>query len=107
MREVMGPLPREEKRCPLDVKTEEEADCGDYVRRYLTYASEPGSRVPAYLLIPNSALNKKLSSASATVRMTNTPSNWPDAATFAWLRPIRCWPTTIPTSRRSGIRAAR
>ena len=59
MREVMGPLPREEKRCPLDVKTEEEADCGDYVRRYLTYASEPGSRVPAYLLIPNSALNKK------------------------------------------------
>jgi len=59
MQEVMGPLPGREKRCPLDVKVEEEVDCGDYVRRFLTYASEPGSRVPAYLLIPKSALNRK------------------------------------------------
>jgi len=34
----------------------EEADLGDYVRRFLTYQSEPGSRVPAYLLIPKAAL---------------------------------------------------
>src|SRR5882762_3896822 len=59
MQEVMGPLPGKEKRCPLDVKVEEEVDCGDYIRRFLTYASEPGSRVPAYLLIPKSALNRK------------------------------------------------
>ncbi|PYJ85204.1 MAG: alpha/beta hydrolase [Verrucomicrobia bacterium] len=59
MQEVMGPLPGKEKRCPLDVKVEEEVDCGDYVRRFLTYASEPGSRAPAYLLIPKSALNSK------------------------------------------------
>ena len=59
MQEVMGPLPGKEKRCPLDVKVDEEVDCGDYVRRFLTYASEPGSRVPAYLLIPKSALNRK------------------------------------------------
>lgn len=59
MQEIMGPLPGKGKRCPLDVKIEEEVDCGDYVRRFLTYASEPGSRVPAYLLVPKLVLNKK------------------------------------------------
>ncbi|OWK34480.1 hypothetical protein FRUB_10451 [Fimbriiglobus ruber] len=53
---VMGKLPGPEKRCPLDPKTEEEVDCGKYVRRLITYASEPGSRVPAYLLIPKDVL---------------------------------------------------
>ena len=43
---VMGKLPGKEKRCPLDPKIEEEVDCGSYVRRFVTYASEPGSRVP-------------------------------------------------------------
>jgi hypothetical protein len=56
MQHVMGPLPGREKRCPLDVRTEEEADCGSYVRRLIRYASEPGSLVPAYLLIPKDAL---------------------------------------------------
>lgn len=56
MRTVMGPLPGAEKRCPLEPKTEEEVDCGSYVRRLVTYASEPGSRVPAYLLVPKTAL---------------------------------------------------
>src|SRR5216117_3515955 len=52
MQKIMGPMPGKEKRVPLDVKTQEEVDCGDYVRRQISYASEPGSRVPAYLLIP-------------------------------------------------------
>src|SRR5262245_4140593 len=59
MEEIMGPLPGKEKRCPLEVKVEEEVDCGSYLRRFLTYQSEPGSRVPAYLLIPKEALRKK------------------------------------------------
>jgi hypothetical protein len=59
MQEVMGPMPGREKRCPLDVKIEEEVDCGTYFRRLVTYASEPGSRVPAYLLIPKTALAGK------------------------------------------------
>ena len=59
MMEVMGPLPGKDKGCPLDPKIEEEVDCGDYVRRFLTYASEPGARVPAYLLIPKSVLYAK------------------------------------------------
>jgi hypothetical protein len=56
MQLVMGRLPGSEKRCPLDVKVEEEVDCGSYVRRSITYSSEPGSRVPAYLLIPKRVL---------------------------------------------------
>ena len=56
MQLVMGRLPGREKRCPLDVKVEEEVDCGSYVRRSITYSSEPGSRVPAYLLIPKQVL---------------------------------------------------
>ena len=54
---VMGKLPGKEKRCPLDMKIEEDVDCGSYVRRLVTYSSEPGSRVPAYLCIPKSVLD--------------------------------------------------
>ena len=59
MEAIMGKLPGPEKRCPLDPKTEEEVDCGKYVRRLITYASEPGSRVPAYLLVPKEVLAGK------------------------------------------------
>ncbi len=56
MEAVMGKLPGDKKRCALDVKVDEEVDCGKYVRRLITYASEPGCRVPAYLLIPKDVL---------------------------------------------------
>jgi dienelactone hydrolase len=56
MQAVMGKLPGEEKRCALDVKVDEELDCGSYFRRRISYASEPGCRVPAYLLIPKTLL---------------------------------------------------
>ncbi len=56
MQKVMGPLPDDAKRCPLDPEMTEEVDCGEYVRRMITYASEPGSRVPAYLLVPKRVL---------------------------------------------------
>jgi hypothetical protein len=59
MQEIMGPLPGKSQRGPLDVKTEEEVDCGEYVRRFVTYASGPGSRVPAFLLIPRAVLEGK------------------------------------------------
>ena len=52
MESFMGPYPGKEKRCPLDMKVVEEADCGTYVRRLISYASEPGSRTPAYLCVP-------------------------------------------------------
>ena len=52
MQSVMGPLPGKEKRCPLEPRVEEESDTGAYIRRLISYAAEPGGRVPAYLLIP-------------------------------------------------------
>jgi dienelactone hydrolase len=59
MQEVMGPFPGPEKRGELDARVEEEVDCGPYIRRFLTYQSEPGSRVPAYLLIPKTVLENQ------------------------------------------------
>src|SRR6185436_473471 len=60
MQEIMGPLPGREKRCPLEMKIESEVDSGSYVRRFITYASEPGSRVPAFLLVPKRALSGRV-----------------------------------------------
>jgi len=57
MQTVMGKLPGDEKRCPFEVQVHEEIDGGTYVRRLITYQSEPGSRVPAYLCIPKALLD--------------------------------------------------
>ncbi len=54
--QIAGLLPGREKHCALDVRVEERTDCGTYERQLITYASEPGSRVPAYLLVPKAAL---------------------------------------------------
>ena len=59
MQEVMGELPGKERRVDLDVQVEEETDAGSYVRRLITYQSEPGSRTPAYLCIPKEVLAGK------------------------------------------------
>jgi dienelactone hydrolase len=53
---IAGDLPGPEKRCPLEVKVEGEVDCGSYLRRQISYQSEPGCRVPAYLCIPKQLL---------------------------------------------------
>jgi hypothetical protein len=51
----------------LDVKVQEEVDVGLYVRRLITYQSEPGSRTPAYLCIPNAVLSGAVSEAPAVL----------------------------------------
>jgi len=55
MTEVMGPLPGDERRSPLDVQVLEEVDCGTYTRKKINYQSEPGSTTSAYLLVPEKA----------------------------------------------------
>lgn len=55
--QVAGPLPGPELRCPLEPQVIEETDCGSYVRRLITYTSQPGGQVPAYLCIPKAALS--------------------------------------------------
>ena len=52
MSRAMGMLPEPGQRVALDVKTESEEDGGKYVRRRISFATEPGDRVPALLLIP-------------------------------------------------------
>ncbi|MCS7224125.1 MAG: prolyl oligopeptidase family serine peptidase [Armatimonadetes bacterium] len=52
MQKVMGPLPDESKRVPLDPSVEEEVEDGSFIRRKISYCSEPNDRTPAYLLIP-------------------------------------------------------
>ncbi len=52
MEQVMGKLPGPDRRCDLDIKVEDSAEESDHTRLLLTYQSEPGARVPAYLLLP-------------------------------------------------------
>jgi dienelactone hydrolase len=50
---VMGPLPGGERRVPLEIRVVEEHREAEYTRRKITFAVEPGDRVPAWLLIPH------------------------------------------------------
>lgn len=59
MQAVMGELPGDDRRVALDIVAVEEVDAGTYVRRLITYQSEPGSRTPAYLCIPHDVLEGK------------------------------------------------
>jgi predicted dienelactone hydrolase len=52
MQEVMGPLPADSKKAPLDPKVIEESDEGTYVRQKVTIAVEAGDRLPLYVLVP-------------------------------------------------------
>ena len=52
MQQVMGRLPGPERRVPLDIQVLEQVELEDYVRQKITYAAEPGDRVPAFLLLP-------------------------------------------------------
>ncbi len=59
MQEVMGKFPSSDRRVPLEIETVEETDAGNYVRRLITYQSEPGSRTTAYLCIPKDVVAGK------------------------------------------------
>lgn len=50
--QVMGPVPGDAFRVPLDLKVLEEIDCGSYVRRKIAYNVDPQDRVESYLLVP-------------------------------------------------------
>ncbi len=49
---VMGRLPDSSQRVPLAVEVVSTEQADRYTRIKLTYAAEPGDRVPAWLLIP-------------------------------------------------------
>lgn len=52
MERVMGPLPAK-SAAPLDVQVKEEVRLARYTRQRVTFVSEPGDRVPGFLLIPH------------------------------------------------------
>lgn len=53
MQMVMGPLPRPATKEPLELRVEEETRGEGFTRQKVTYTSETGDRVPAYLLLPD------------------------------------------------------
>lgn len=57
MEQVMGDLPDSHRRTPLDIQIVSAEKLAKYTRIKLSYAPEPGDRVPAWLLIPNSEWN--------------------------------------------------
>jgi hypothetical protein len=54
IQKVLGVLPDSYQRVPLDMKVVSETATPSYVRKKITYGSDITSRVPAYLLVPNS-----------------------------------------------------
>lgn len=54
---IAGAMPTQ--KVPLDVQVSETVDMGSYTRKLLTYATDPGNRVPAYLCIPKTATKDK------------------------------------------------
>jgi hypothetical protein len=58
MQLVMGPLPGDDHKVPLDVKVTETVELPRYIRKKLTFAAEKDDRVPAYLLMPKERAGK-------------------------------------------------
>jgi hypothetical protein len=92
---IAGPLPGREKRCALDLRVEETTDCGTYERRLITYASEPGSRVPAYLLVPKAGQASRLTGQKGSGAPANTTRS---ASVFSKSNPQ---PSSGPAGRPS------
>jgi dienelactone hydrolase len=76
MHQITGPLPGSEKRVPLQVTVEDETDMGSYVRRAISYTSEPRSRTTAYLCIPKSALAGKKAPAVLCLHPTDNVAGY-------------------------------
>ena len=59
MQIVMGPLPDDAKKVPLDMKVEGEETLDKVVRKKITFAVEKDDRVTAYLLMPKTPYHAK------------------------------------------------
>lgn len=70
MERAMGPLPGADRKVPLDPKVVSEEKLDDYMRLKITFAVEKGDRVPAWLLVPNSATRDKKAPAMLCLHQT-------------------------------------
>jgi dienelactone hydrolase len=53
LQRVMGPMPPEDRKVPPDLQVYDEVRLQRYVRKTVSFAAEPGDRVPAFLLVPH------------------------------------------------------
>ena len=53
MEQAMGPFPEPAQRVPLEIQIEQQDKTDKYLRQKITFAAEPGDRIPAYLLLPH------------------------------------------------------
>lgn len=58
MQRVMGPLPPETRKVPLDLKVEQEVQVPHVIRKKITFAVEKDDRLSAYLLVPAALTGK-------------------------------------------------
>jgi dienelactone hydrolase len=72
MQQVMGNLPSDEKRVPLNPQVVDEQDCGSFLRRKIAFTPEPNDRLMAWLLVPKSVLNNRNSKVPAMLCLHQT-----------------------------------
>jgi dienelactone hydrolase len=58
MQLVMGPVPPDSRKVPIDMKVEGEETLAKVIRKKVTFAVEKGDRVTAYLVIPRNLKGK-------------------------------------------------
>ena len=58
VQEVMGRLPGAERQAPLDLRVIETTEEPAFTKQKITFNSEPGDRVPAWLLLPKGKIGK-------------------------------------------------
>lgn len=72
MQLVMGELPDERKRVPLNVQVLGEHDEGSFLRRKIAFAPEPDDKLMAWLLVPKSILSDRDKKAPAMLCLHQT-----------------------------------
>ncbi len=78
MEKVMGPLPGDDRKVPLDVKVISEEKLEGYTRKKVSFAVEKGDRVPAWLLIPDGTVaGKKMPAMLCLHQTTNIGKDEP------------------------------
>jgi hypothetical protein len=72
MERIMGPFPGPDRRGPVELRIEETVSGPGFVRQKVSYQSEPGARVPAYLLLPDAAVTNRSRSFPAVLALHQT-----------------------------------
>jgi pimeloyl-ACP methyl ester carboxylesterase len=93
MMEVMGEMPGDERRVPLDVKVFEEWRDASVIRQKITFATEPGDRGYAWLLTPESRIGGAPGPAMLALHQTTSigkdePAGLGGVPNFAYAREL-------------------